>query len=77
MYLFINFTEVHSSPVATVCMETPYEVAEDMGVIMVCAVVSEPQIDCPVDFPFNVNVTTVDGNAGIVCMFISILLYSR
>ena len=41
-----------------------YSVIEEDGVIEVCAVVSSPDIDCPVDFSFEVKFFTVDVTAG-------------
>ena len=41
-----------------------YSVNEEDGVIKVCAVVSSPDIDCPIDFPFKVKFFTVDVTAG-------------
>ena len=41
-----------------------YSVIEEDGVIEVCAVVSSPDIDCPVDFSFEVKFFTIDVTAG-------------
>ena len=35
-----------------------------MGVIELCAVVFEPEIECPIKFPFDVQLSTADGSAG-------------
>ena len=43
---------------------TMYMVEETVGVIQVCAVVSEPDNDCPVSFPFDVSLSTMDDTAG-------------
>ena len=49
---------------ATVGLETEsLEVNEDGGVAEVCVVVSTPQITCPIDFPFEINVHTHDSTA--------------
>ena len=32
--------------------------------IELCAVVFEPDIECPIKFPFNVSLITADGSAG-------------
>ena len=37
---------------------------EDVGMIELCVVVLEPDIECPVEFPFNVHLYTADGTAG-------------
>ena len=46
---------------------TLYSVAEDVGVVEVCAIVYSPTIDCPITFPFNVSLSTIDGSAGKHC----------
>ena len=43
---------------------TYYQVLEDVGEVEVCAIVYSPKIDCPIAFPFDVNVTTNDSSAG-------------
>ena len=58
--------------------QVQYSVNEEDGVIEVCAVVSSPDIDCPVDFSFKVKFFTADVTAGnndkyyhiYVCAFI-------
>ena len=35
-----------------------------MGGIELCAVVFEPDIECPIKFPFDVQLYTADGSAG-------------
>lgn len=53
-------------PVAEVGLETTfYEIGEDVGVVEVCAVVLTPSVPCPVDFPFDVALSTNDSTAGI------------
>ena len=39
-------------------------VSEDVGVVEVCVVVTSPDIQCPIEFPFNVSLSTADGGAG-------------
>lgn len=39
-------------------------VDEGVGEIIVCVVVSSPQLDCPILFPFDVNLFTTPGTAG-------------
>jgi len=44
--------------------ETVYEANEASGMVEICAVVYEPNVDCPVEFDFNVTFQTRDGSAG-------------
>ena len=44
---------------------TLYNVSEGVDVVELCAVVYEPNITCPIEFPFNVSLSTADGTAGI------------
>ena len=37
---------------------------EDVGVIELCAIVFEPDIECPVKFSFGVHLYTAAGTAG-------------
>ena len=45
---------------------TFYSVSEDVGVVEVCAIVYQPDsgITCPITFPFDVSLSTLDGSAG-------------
>ena len=52
---------------------TFYQVSEDVGVLVVCAIVYSPNnsIPCPITFAFDVNLSTssdrlstIDGSAG-------------
>ena len=43
---------------------TLYPVSEDAGVVEVCAIVYSPIIECPIEFPFDVRLSTMDGSAG-------------
>ena len=45
---------------------TLYEVTEDVGVVEVCAIVYSPNgnINCSIDFPFEVFLSTTEGSAG-------------
>ena len=49
---------------------TIYSVSENVGVVEVCAIVYSPTIDCPIEIPFDVSLSTSDNTAGImlVCM---------
>ena len=44
---------------------TFYSVPEDVGVVEVCAIVYSPNIVCPINFPFDVSLSTSDNTAGI------------
>ena len=44
--------------------ETFYNVSENIGVVEVCVVVHQPVSGCPISFPFNVSLYTLDGTAG-------------
>ena len=52
---------------------TFYQVSEGDGVVEVCATVNEPNgnLDCPVTFPFEVNISTRDGSAGTILCYIA------
>ena len=41
--------------------------------VVVCVIVSKPDLSCPVDSPFSVRVETTDGNAGTLTLFITII----
>ena len=43
--------------------ETVYRASEEIGMIDVCVVI-ESDADCPVTFPFEVELSTVAGSAG-------------
>ena len=44
--------------------QTFFSVSEGVGVVELCAIVYEPNIICPIEFPFNVRLQTRDGTAG-------------
>ena len=44
--------------------KTFYQVSETDGVVVVCVVIYEPDISCPIEFPFDVMLSTIDGSAG-------------
>ena len=55
----------HPRPVAVVGLEeTFYQVSETDGVVEVCVVIYEPDIVCPIEFPFDVSLSTFDESAG-------------
>ena len=45
--------------------KTEYQVSEDVGVVEVCAIVHTPNITCPIEFTFHINLSTSDESAGI------------
>ena len=57
-------------PGARVGLErTFYSVSEGVGVVELCAVVYEPNITCPIEFPFNIRLSTADGTAGMIYFY--------
>ena len=44
--------------------QTFFRVTEGIGVVELCANVSEPDIECPIKFQFDVQLYTADGSAG-------------
>ena len=55
--------------------KTFYSVSEDVGVVEVCAIVYSPTIDCPIAFPFDVGLSTMDNTAGNILVD-AVLLYT-
>ena len=43
---------------------TIFTVSEDVGVVELCARVFEPDIDCPIEFAFNIILSSTDRTAG-------------
>ena len=41
------------------------QVMETDGFVEICVVVFEPTITCPIEFDFNVSLSTCDGSAGV------------
>ena len=39
--------------------------SEDEGMVEVCAIVTSPDIMCPIEFPFQVNLSTTNETAGV------------
>ena len=54
------------SAVAVVGLElTEFSVDEGVGTVNICAIVRQPAgLDCPIDFPFDVELFTEDRTAG-------------
>ena len=40
-----------------------FRVSENVGLVELCAYVSSPDVDCPIKFPFEVNLSTRNGTA--------------
>ena len=53
-----------SCPGARVGLERTF--SENVGVVELCVVVYEPNITCPIEFPFNIRLSTDDGAAGMI-----------
>ena len=53
---------------------TIYSVSENVGVVEVCAIVYSPTIDCPIEVPFDVSLSTSDNTAGIMLVFMQLYL---
>ena len=45
--------------------QTFFRVKQGAGYVELCASVSFPEITCPIEFPFDVSLSTADGTAGI------------
>ena len=62
-------------PVAVVGLErTFYSISEDVGAVEVCAVVTRPNIDCPIEFTFTIHISTVNETAGCSYNYITVNL---
>ena len=65
-YLAYSLIDIYTA--AVVGLErTVYTVSEDDGIVEVCAIVTSPDIVCPIEFPFEVSLSTstTDGTAGV------------
>ena len=63
-YLAYSLIDIYTA--AVVGLErTFYTVSEDDGIVEVCAIVTDPDIMCPIEFPFQVNFSTTNGTAGV------------
>ena len=55
---------IYICPVAVVGLEpTFFRVSEGVGVVELCASVLSPDVECPIKFPFEVNLSTRNGTA--------------
>ena len=74
------YTYYFISPGAVVGLEeTFFRVSENIGLVELCVNVSFPGIECPIEFPFNVRLSTRNGIAGDTIPFAnkhSCMLYS-
>ena len=62
---FIYMFNTMSSGAVVGLERTIFTVSENVGVVELCAHVFQPDIECPVEFPFNVILSTVDRTAGM------------
>ena len=47
-------------------VKTYYPISEDtIGGIEICVTVNSSSVNCPIEFPFSVNLTAIDGTAGM------------
>ena len=51
--------------------KTAYEISEGVPVIEICVIVHSPVSKCPVEFPFDIRLTTNDNTAS---MFYGLLM---
>ena len=68
--------QIFSSVDARVGLESiSYTVDKNKGVVEICVRVFEPNINCPIDFAFNLILDTIDGSAGSynICIFINFI----
>ena len=49
--------------------EGSQRVYDDVGVVQLCAVVTRPNINCPITFTFSLMIVTTDGSAGIIIIY--------
>ena len=64
LYFCIQSLYIYICPVAVVGLEqTFFRVSENVSLVELCANVSSPVVDCPIKFPFEVNLSTRDGTA--------------
>ena len=52
--------------------ETIYSDTDGDGVVELCAVVYEPNIECPIAFPFNISLSTSDGKSYLLFIYIHV-----
>ena len=45
-----------------------YMVAESVGYVEVCVIIYQPDISCPISFPFNTRLSTIDDTAGMITL---------
>ena len=70
-YVFDNVSDILFITGAIIALELEEcDVQEEDGEVIVCVVITEPQIPCPVAFPFELVFQTTAGTAGAVTSFI-------
>ena len=73
---FLSLCDHYIFSAAVVGLEkTIYSVSEDDGMLEVCAIVTTPDIGCPIQFPFQVSLSTTDGSAGTDIIIIDIIYH--
>ena len=60
----IVYASMMTCTVAEVGLMKNYQVSEDDAVVEICAFVNSPSIECPVEYHFNVHLSTTDETAG-------------
>ena len=60
--LFISLNHIIDATVGF--MPSQITVSEEDGTAHVCVEITRPDIPCPVEYPFNLVITTADGTAG-------------
>ena len=58
---------LHSAGANVGLEQTFFREMEDVGVIELCVIVFEPDLNCPIKFPFDISLNTTDGSAGKQC----------
>ena len=57
MFNFVSVAELYLE-------EMLYGVSEADGIVELCVIVTFPEIECPISFPFNIGISTSNGTAG-------------
>ena len=50
------------------------QVSEGVGVVEVCVIVDSPSVECPIQFSFDVRLSTTNGTAGELITIILIVI---
>ena len=66
MYGIYKYFAVFHYAVAVVGLEeTRVMVSEDVGTVQVCIAIAVPDVDCPIQLPFDVLLSTASRRAGV------------